>query len=234
MFFQIFQYLKFQLTARNQHGVHSPFVYQIVTKGFYSKGNKTAQNKYQTISKNLALNKKLKASRISIKKPKLMLKVIAYFMPENNLEIGTSFGLGTTLIKIGNPNASVTTLENLNDTLVHSKKICEKNKFENTTFVQGDFSQTIPDSSKNKKFDWIHLHGEYSKEEVINYFEACLFSTHNETLFVFDSIHKSKEMSTAWSVIKQHPKVTVTIDVFYYGFVFFRKEQEKEHFKIRI
>ena len=41
-------------------------------------------------------------------------------------------------------------------------------------------------------------------------------------------------MRTTWAQIKQHPKVTVTVDVFYYGFVFIRKEQQKEHFKIRI
>jgi len=41
-------------------------------------------------------------------------------------------------------------------------------------------------------------------------------------------------MKSAWSEIKKHPKVTVTVDIFYWGIVFFRKEQEKEHFKIRL
>jgi hypothetical protein len=41
-------------------------------------------------------------------------------------------------------------------------------------------------------------------------------------------------MKEAWSTIKKHPKVTVTVDVFHYGIVFFRREQSKEHFKIRV
>jgi hypothetical protein len=41
-------------------------------------------------------------------------------------------------------------------------------------------------------------------------------------------------MSEAWEEIKTHPKVTVTIDTFYWGLVFFRNEQPKEHFKIRV
>jgi hypothetical protein len=41
-------------------------------------------------------------------------------------------------------------------------------------------------------------------------------------------------MTEAWEIIKQHPKVTVTINTFYWGFVFFRSEQIKEHFTIRV
>jgi hypothetical protein len=41
-------------------------------------------------------------------------------------------------------------------------------------------------------------------------------------------------METAWEMIKKHPKVTVTIDTFQWGLVFFRREQHKEHFIIRV
>jgi hypothetical protein len=56
----------------------------------------------------------------------------------------------------------------------------------------------------------------------------------NETLWIFDDIHWSIEMEEAWEKIQQHPKVTVTIDTFQWGIVFFRKEQPKEHFVIRV
>jgi hypothetical protein len=41
-------------------------------------------------------------------------------------------------------------------------------------------------------------------------------------------------MTEAWDEIKNHPAVTVSIDTFYWGIVFFRKEQVKEHFVIRV
>jgi hypothetical protein len=40
-------------------------------------------------------------------------------------------------------------------------------------------------------------------------------------------------MEEAWETIKKHPKVTVTIDTFQWGFVFFRSEQVKEDFIVR-
>jgi hypothetical protein len=41
-------------------------------------------------------------------------------------------------------------------------------------------------------------------------------------------------MEEAWNEIKQHSSVTLTIDLFFIGIVFFRTEQKtKEHFVIR-
>jgi hypothetical protein len=51
---------------------------------------------------------------------------------------------------------------------------------------------------------------------------------------LFENIHSDKKSEKIWNHIKNNKKVTVTIDTFLWGFVFFRKEQEKEHFIIRI
>ena len=58
--------------------------------------------------------------------------------------------------------------------------------------------------------------------------------THNDSIFIFDDINWSKGMQEAWNKIKAHPQVSVSIDTFFWGMVFFRKEQVKEHFKIRV
>jgi hypothetical protein len=41
-------------------------------------------------------------------------------------------------------------------------------------------------------------------------------------------------MTRAWEQIKADPQVKVSIDLFFVGLVFFRKEQVKENFKLRI
>ena len=56
----------------------------------------------------------------------------------------------------------------------------------------------------------------------------------NDSVLIFDDIYWSPAMTEAWSQIIQHPKVTVSIDTFYWGLLFFRKEQEKQHFIIRV
>ena len=83
-------------------------------------------------------------------------------------------------------------------------------------------------------FDLIFFDGHHSKEATLRYFEALLSTAHNDSIFIFDDIYWSSEMKAAWTKIKAHPEVTVTIDTFFWGLVFFRKEQLKQNFKIRV
>ena len=56
---------------------------------------------------------------------------------------------------------------------------------------------------------------------------------HEGTVFIFDDIHWSKEMEEAWNEIKQDSRVTISIDLFKIGIVFFRKGQVKQDFVLR-
>ena len=69
-------------------------------------------------------------------------------------------------------------------------------------------------------------------EATLDYFNLLLPSVTNDSVWIFDDIHWSQDMEKAWEIIKKHSQVTVTIDTFQWGIVFFRKEQEKEHFTI--
>jgi hypothetical protein len=54
-----------------------------------------------------------------------------------------------------------------------------------------------------------------------------------QACMVFDDIYWSEGMAAAWTEIKADPAVTVSIDLFHFGLVFFRKESPKENFVIR-
>ena len=97
----------------------------------------------------------------------------------------------------------------------------------------GDFSKSIAEL-KEDRYDLVFFDGHHNKEATITYFETLLPKAHNDSVFVFDDIYWSKEMTEAWTYIKNHHSVTVTVDTFHLGFVFFRREQAKEHFKIRM
>ncbi len=75
--------------------------------------------------------------------------------------------------------------------------------------------------------------GNHRKAATLNYFNQCLKKINEGSVFVFDDIYWSAEMKEAWQEIKSNDKVTVTIDLFFMGIVFFRKEQNKEHFILR-
>jgi hypothetical protein len=55
----------------------------------------------------------------------------------------------------------------------------------------------------------------------------------SDTLIIVPGIYDSAEQKNQWKTIQTHSAVTVTIDLFYVGLVYFRKGQAKEDFKIR-
>ncbi|AXT20768.1 class I SAM-dependent methyltransferase [Flavobacteriaceae bacterium AU392] len=254
---RIFAYIKFLLRSKNQHGVHSPFVYDLITKCFYDSKKYAPyfqlkkyrqfllQNKNTISVTDLGANSRVmkdntrvisqisKNAGTTYKRAKLLYRLTSYFKFNTVLELGTSLGMGTQAIHLGNSKAAITTIEgcpNTSKEAISSFKIFNIN---NINCITGDFNRVIKELTTNT-YDFIFFDGNHQKEATLNYFETLLQTIHNDSVFIFDDIYWSKEMTEAWEEIKQHPKVSVTIDTFFWGFVFFRKEQEKEHFTIRI
>ena len=268
LLFSVQSYLKFLWNSKNQHGVHSPFVFDLVTICFYDK---TSKSEYATLKKfrdelllkkssievtdfgagskvfksnKRPISKIAKTAGISPKRAELLFRISRYFQPDSILEIGTSLGLATSALSMGNPNAKITTLEGCPETARIAKENFQKfnlylnnprpktQDLEPTTYNLQHSTQNIQPKTYNPQL--IYFDGNHSKEATLQYFELLLPTITNETVWIFDDIHWSTAMTEAWETIKKHPKVKVTIDTFQWGFVFFRNEQEKEHFTIRL
>ena len=169
----------------------------------------------------------------TIKRAKLLYRLSNYFKPETVLELGTSLGIATQAISLGNPKSKITTVEGCQNISEFTSEKLKKYNLKNIKLIAGNFNNEI-EKLNTESYDFIFFDGNHQKEATLNYFETLLKSTHNDSVFIFDDIYWSKGMTEAWETIKQHPKVMVTIDTFFWGFVFFRKEQAKEHFKVRV
>lgn len=250
---QLLAYIKFLATSTNQHGVHSPFVYNLVTKCFYDTSQyaeyntlasyrKQLQQSKKTItitdfgagSKQLSSNRKVSdmvaISSSNFKKTKLLFRLSRYFKFTETLELGTHLGIGTQALALGHPNGKVTSIEGCTNTYAFTKSQLNA---QNVTLLNATFSEAIP-QLKQQKFDCIFFDGHHTKKATLHYFNALLDKVHNDSVFIFDDIYWSKNMTDTWQNICQNSKVTVSIDTYHLGFVFFRKEQPKQHFKIRV
>ena len=257
---QLKSYISFFISSSNEHGIHSPFVYNFATKCFYTNSDtfrdqfdqiqnfrQSLIDNHQTInitdfgagsrifkSNHRKISAIAKNAGISNKRAELLIRIVQYFNSKNILEIGTSLGIGTACLGLGNPKSKITTLEGCPETAKIAKEQFNKFNLNNIDIKIGDFKSTLPKDINKMNYDLIYFDGNHQKEATINYFEQCLMSAHNNTVFIFDDIHWSKGMEEAWNYIKDHNKVTVSIDTFQWGMVFFRKEQPKEHFVIRV
>ncbi|WP_343914715.1 hypothetical protein [Aquimarina litoralis] len=91
---------------------------------------------------------------------------------------------------------------------------------------------TYTSFQNNVTFDLVFLEINYFMSNI-DILDAILENTHNDSLLLINSIRYTKKNFDIWNTIQKHPKVTVTIDTYSLGFVFFRTEQAKEHFIIR-
>jgi len=100
--------------------------------------------------------------------------------------------------------------------------------------IQGNFDDTLELLlAKVPEVNWVFFDGNHRKEATLRYFHQCLEKISDNAIFIFDDINWSGEMMEAWETIKASPKVSITIDLFFMGLVFFEKRNEKEHFVIR-
>lgn len=191
-----------------------------------------------------AINQIAKNAGISSKRAKLLFRIVRYFQPNEILEIGTSLGLATSALSLGNKNAQIITLEGCPETISIAKNQLELQNLNNIEFVNTEFSSYLknpkPDPSdselekQTRNPILIYFDGNHSKKATLDYFELLLPTITNDSVWIFDDIHWSSDMEEAWKIIKNQTKVTLTIDTFQWGIVFFRSEQEKEHFTIRV
>lgn len=255
--YQIISYIKFLLKSTNQHGVHSPFVYELVTKCLYDTSKYSAYKILENYRKQLLqskeklqitdlgagsksmdsefrkVSKMVKTSSSSIKDTKLLFRISKYFNLNSTLELGTSLGVGTQAMVLGNPYNKVITVEGCPETLEFARTNFQDLKLENITAVNTDFKNAI-DNLTQDSFDCIFFDGHHNKSATLEYFNLLKTKAHNDSIFIFNDIYWSKEMTEAWNHICSDNSVTVSIDVFNFGCIFFRREQPKQHFRIRL
>ena len=257
MWYQITSYIKFLLKSKNQHGIHSPFVYNLITKCFYDSKkkaayktlivyrNKTIQHKkiisitdlranYRVFkSKERKVSTLTKNTKITLKKQKLLYRIISYFKPDTILELGTSIGLGTIAMSIANPSSKLITMEGCLNTSKLAQHYFNEFGLKNIHLKNSTFEDFFKIKSLTK-YDIVFINKNHNKEDIINYFNILSDKINNDSILIFDGIYWNIKMTEAWNQIKENPKVTLSIDTYYWGFLFFRIEQEKQHFTIRM
>jgi len=254
----VINYIKHLAKAKTRHGVHSPFVYKLINEVIYDFKEKPEYKNIENLRKRLLTDKRfititdlgagslvnnqrkkqVKQLAKNALKPKkiaqLLFRLAKEFKPINIIELGTCLGITSAYFAAVVPNAKVITLEGCPQTAGIAKENFETLGLKNVSISVGNFDETLPAViEKELSLDFIFIDGNHRKDATINYFNWCLPGLNENSVMIFDDIYWSRGMKDAWEMIKSHPQVTVTIDLFWIGLVFFRKGQAKENFRVR-
>ncbi len=255
------KYSKYFFTASNAkgHGVHSPFVFEFITQVLNDKRHFYAYDKIEKIRSELLLDRRIitiedlgagstvtKSNERRIKhiarsalKPKkfgqLMFRIVDFYHLNTMVELGTSLGVTSAYLAAGNAMGKIYTFEGAKQVANTAREIFSRLELKNLELIDGNFDDTlIPQLNKIETVDLVFVDGNHRKAPTLSYFKHCLTKAHEYSIFIFDDIHWSADMEEAWKYIQQHSLVTLTIDLFFIGIVFFRKEHKMpQHFTIR-
>jgi predicted O-methyltransferase YrrM len=259
MLFQfITDYLKHRLTAKSRHGTHSPFVYKLADEVIYDFNDKSEYKNIEEQRKklfnddsiitvtdlgagsHLNKNRTKKVSQIAknaLKSPrlaKLIYRLAKNTKAKSAIELGTCLGITTAYLAKTDAQTQVITIEGCPQTAEVARKNFRDLNLENIELHVGNFDLILPDIiAQQPSLDFVYIDGNHRKEATLNYFKWCLPKVTENSLLIFDDIYWSEGMKEAWTEIKNHPDVTVTIDLFWIGLVYFKKGQAKEHFKLK-
>jgi predicted O-methyltransferase YrrM len=190
----------------------------------------------KTLSTNQRKIKQITKKGIAQKKQaEFLYKLTNKFKPTSIIELGTSIGLTTMYLSLPLKKSTVYTIEGCSEIVAFANHLFEKNALTNIKSYQGHFNELFPKIlSEIDVLDLLYVDGNHSYEATKGYFELALTKKNAQSIFVFDDINWSTGMQKAWKEICSHHEVTLSLDFFHFGIVFFRKEQlEKEHFSLK-
>lgn len=259
LWYRIIRFLRFYLAADTRFQVHSPFVFELANtvledrRWYYAfdhveairrkmlkstisldvvdyglSGNSDAPLRRKTV-----LNKIVRAAASSPEQGRRLFRLVQWLKPSCMLELGTSVGIGTLYMTSAARSARFLSLEG-SESCVHVARanlgILEMNH--QAEILPGAFKDTLPRALQALgKADLVFFDGHHREQPTLGYFNLCLQHSHEQTVLVFDDIYWSPEMTAAWEQIKQHPRVTLTVDCFDLALAFLNPDFKiKQHF----
>ncbi len=250
-----FRYLNYLLKAVDEHSLHAPFIYHFYTTLIKPDNISEVYLPFQQIRRNLSkdyrtihtidlgagslknkspekkVSKVVRNSTTPSKHSRLFHRIIKSYQCDNMIELGTSLGINTLYMASGNKNGQVYTLEGCPQIAEMAQKVFDQFQDLNIQLILGNIDSTLPELVKKlNSIDFVYFDANHTFDATLNYFNTCLPGIHENSIFVFDDIHWSEDMEKAWETIKNHKKVTLSIDLFDSGIIIFKPLVTKQHY----
>ena len=260
IFFRATRYLKYILLSKHRkgYGIHSPFVFDLVSRVFRNKidpdivsniekvRKKMISDRRSVIVKDLGSGSEL--SKTNIKKVSdiarcspvpakygvFLSNMAAEFGEPFIVEFGTSLGISTMYMAAACPGTVVNTVEGSPATSGIAEENFKSAGINNIKVFNGSFDEVLPVIiNSNNKPGLVFIDGNHRKQPTVNYFNQITEISDNKMVIIIDDIYHSKEMEEAWNEIKRHKKISLTVDIFRMGIVFFREGINHYNYVIR-
>ncbi len=254
----LIRYLRYYFLAQTKYDVHSPFVADFIARvyeddrWYYAFSTtevlrkKMLQVKTELRVKDLGAGSAVfenesrrlcdlvRYTAISPLQGRLLFRLVNWHKPSTLLELGTSVGISAIYQASAAQTAQMITVEGDGALAQLARQNLKLSGLDQVAVVEGAFKNALPEALKQlAKLDFVYIDGDHRSDHTLAYFEQCMTHVHEDSLVVIGDIHWSSDMETAWKQLCSDSRVSLSIDLFDFGLLFFRSEnKEKQHFTL--
>ncbi len=243
---------------KDGHGIHSPFVYSIITEVLKNKVDPSLVNIVESLRKDQKLDRRridvndlgsgslknksnnrkvsdiAKYAAVRPKYGSLLSKLAASINGKSIIELGTSLGIGTMYLTLGAPDSRVITIEGCENIASLARENFKKHASGDIESICGNFDDVLDETMSNSgRVGLVYIDGNHRSTPLKQYFNTIRRYIDEDTIIIVDDIHYSRDMENGWNEIKGAENVSVSIDLLQMGLLFFRSGIRKQSFMIR-
>jgi len=241
-----------KLRYRKGHGVHSPFVYNLISKVINERGCFYCQDEIEHTRKkafclkqavrlrrkknpekfrDVAIGEVIKKEAVTPRTGALLLRLTNYFKPETILQIGGAADMSALYLSSYSTDLKCVVVEKSPEMASVARLVLELHNHHAVDLRTGDYEEVLPSvlaELPQPDFVFLNLVKDTKENEYV--FNQCLRRLHNEAVLVVSGIKASRYMRAFWRTVREREEVTVTIDLYSVGLVFFNKKLHKRNY----
>lgn len=247
----LLRYLQFYAKARTRYDLHAPFAFQFTEAVLEDDREFYAFRDIELLRQGLLKNQELitindhgagslvntaaqrtvaditKHSAVSPQSGQLLFRLVQFLKPQTMLELGTSLGISAAYQASAASKADMVSIEGCPETTALARNNLDRLDLKNIRVRQGTFEKELPQILREiERLDYLYIDGDHRKGATLSYVTTCLPFLQDKSVIVLADIHWSDEMESAWKALQDHEQVSLSIDLFHFGLLFFRTEQK--------
>jgi len=195
-------YWKYRMASQTKHGVHSPFVYDLITKVFENTSEDNSTEAIHECYKQLCRSTRVmettdfgqsesgltyatlfqtvsevaKESSVSHSRGKLLYRLAEYFQPANILEMGTALGVSAMYLAKGTPSSRLYSMEGCAAKADLARSNFSKLNIPNVEISTGRFDTQLPQVlERMPRIDMVFMDGHHRYRPTLEYFSRIIF-----------------------------------------------------------
>jgi predicted O-methyltransferase YrrM len=226
-------------------GIQSPFLFSFVSNITKNLWPFYAFNSLESIRNEILIEKKevyqnylpcaKTANKNEVIAGQTIFRIINEIKAEKMLEIGTLFGIDTLYMIKANQTANCITIsDNLKMAALTGKNIKKSGETSISILSENHDIDLAKALNNLKTIDFVLFNASKDEKQRLDDFRKCLSVKHQGTVFVMKYIHETKGMENTWNIVRNHPEVSASIDLFFEGILFFRQDLGKKNYIVRL